>query len=36
MLHHVNHLGTLALRNEPLPGRLLSARVIGIHRPLDR
>jgi hypothetical protein len=32
MLHHVNHLGTLALRREPWPGRLLSTRVIGIHR----
>ena len=32
MLHHVNHLGTLAMRREPLPGRLLSARVIRMHR----
>lgn len=32
MLHHVNHLGTLTARREPLPGRLLSARVIGMHR----
>ena len=32
MLHHVNHLGTLTSRREPLPGRLLSARVIGMHR----
>jgi hypothetical protein len=32
MLHHVNHLGTLALRREALPGRLVSARAIGMHR----
>jgi len=32
MLHHVNHLGTLALRRESLPGRLVSARAIRMHR----
>ena len=32
MLHHVNHLGTLALRHESLPGRLVSARAIAMHR----
>jgi hypothetical protein len=32
MLHRVNHLGTLALRRESLPGRLVSARAIGMHR----
>jgi hypothetical protein len=32
MLHHVNHLGTLTSRREALPGRLLSARVVGMHR----
>jgi hypothetical protein len=32
MLHRVNHLGTLALRKESLPGRLVSGRAIGMHR----
>jgi hypothetical protein len=32
MLHRVNHLGTLALRREALPGRLVSWRAIGMHR----
>ena len=32
MLHHVNHLGTLALRREAFPGRLVSGRAIGMHR----
>lgn len=37
MLHRINNLGTLALRREPLPGRLLSARAIRMHRlALDR
>ena len=32
MLHHVNHLGTLALRREAWPGRLVSARALRMHR----
>jgi hypothetical protein len=32
MLHHVNHFGTLALRREALPGRIVSRRAIGMHR----
>ncbi len=32
MMHHVNHLGTLALRHESLPARLLSRWTIAMHR----
>lgn len=32
MQHHVNHLGTLALRRESLAARLVSARAMGMHR----
>jgi hypothetical protein len=32
MLHHVNHLGTLAFRGESRLARLVSARAIGMHR----
>jgi hypothetical protein len=32
MLHHVNHLGTLALRRESILGRLVSARAMSMHR----
>jgi Ser/Thr protein kinase RdoA (MazF antagonist) len=32
VLHHVNHLGTLALRREPIAARLVSMRAIGMHR----
>jgi hypothetical protein len=32
MLHHVNHLGTLSLQRERFPARVLSARVIRMHR----
>jgi Ser/Thr protein kinase RdoA (MazF antagonist) len=32
MLHHVNHFGTLALRREGVLGRLVSGRVMAMHR----
>ena len=32
MLHHVNHLGTLALRRESFLARVVSARAIAMHR----
>jgi hypothetical protein len=32
MLHRVNHLGTLSLRPEPLPGRAFSSHICRLHR----
>jgi len=32
MLHHVNHFGTVSLRRESLPARLLNLRVARMHR----
>jgi hypothetical protein len=32
MLHHVNHFGTVSLRRERFPARLLNRRVARMHR----